>query len=690
MTRPLTIALALLLIAVPAIAAPKLAPAKFDAKLTPRETFFGNPERTAPAVSPDGKQLAFLAPRDGVLNVWLAPGFDLASAVPITADTVRGIRNFLFALDGKHLLYTQDKGGDENWRVYAVDLTTKVTRDLTPMDKVTARIAGVSPKKPGVIVVALNDRVPELHDLHLLELATGKLTLLEKNSDGFADYTLDADYRVRFATRQTPDGGLEVLAKGKQGFTPYKKIAAQDSLTTSLVGFDATGTTLYLIDSAGRDTAALLAIDTSKAGPAKVLLEHPRADIDNVMIHPTTLTVEAASANYERSTWLFLDKAVEQELAELAKQTGPGDINVESRSLDDQRFIVSLVVDDGPVKFFSWDRASKSASFLFSNRPALEKIALSKMLPREIKSRDGLTLVSYLTLPKAADPDNDGTPSKPLPLVLLVHGGPWARDSWGLNGMHQWLASRGYAVLSVNYRGSTGFGKQFTNAGDKQWAGRMHDDLLDAVAWASNAKIADPKKVAVMGGSYGGYATLVGLTFTPDAFACGVDIVGPSNLQTLLASIPPYWAPMLDMFAARVGDPRTPEGKQLLEERSPLARAASIKKPLLIGQGANDPRVKQAEADQIVKAMQDQKIPVSYVLFPDEGHGFARPANRLAFNAVAETFLSQCLGGVAEPIGDDFTGSTIQVPAGADIVTGLKAALPKPAVEPTPTPAPKG
>ena len=285
--------------------------------------------------------------------------------------------------------------------------------------------------------------------------------------------------------------------------------------------------------------------------------------------------------------------------------------------------------------------------------------------------------MSYLSLPKSSDPKASGRPDHALPMVLFVHGGPWGRDDYGYNRYHQWLAGRGYAVLSVNFRGSTGFGKGFVNAGNKEWAGKMHDDLLDAVDWAVAQKIADPAKVALMGGSHGGYATLVGLTFTPDKFACGVDIVGPSNLVTLLSSIPPYWAAELDQMSKRVGDPRTDDGKKLLSERSPLTRVGSIQKPLLIGQGANDPRAKQAESDQIVKAMQDKKIPVTYVLFPDEGHGFARPVNRTAFNAVAEAFLAQCLGGPYEPVGDDFKASTITVPAGADQVVGIGEALPK-------------
>jgi dipeptidyl aminopeptidase/acylaminoacyl peptidase len=293
----------------------------------------------------------------------------------------------------------------------------------------------------------------------------------------------------------------------------------------------------------------------------------------------------------------------------------------------------------------------------------------------EIKARDGLTLVSYLSLPPGSDANGDGVPESPVPMVLNVHGGPWGRDTYGFDNEHQWLANRGYAVLAVNFRASTGFGKSFVNAGNKEWAGKMHDDLLDAIDWAVKNKITTKDKIAIYGGSYGGYATLVGLTFTPDTFACGVDIVGPSNLNTLFASIPAYWKAFFEELASRVGDPRTEDGKKLLNERSPLTRADAIKKPLLIGQGANDPRVKQAEADQIVKSMKDKNLPVTYVLFPDEGHGFARPANRTSFYAVAEGFLAQCLGGRYEPVGNDFKGSTIKVLEGAQYVPGLVEAL---------------
>jgi dipeptidyl aminopeptidase/acylaminoacyl peptidase len=335
------------------------------------------------------------------------------------------------------------------------------------------------------------------------------------------------------------------------------------------------------------------------------------------------------------------------------------------------------MMDDGPVRYYLFDRTAGKEKFLFTNRKALEKQPLQKMHPIVIKARDGMNLVSYLTLPPHADSPGRRRPGKPVPMVLLVHGGPWDRDEWRYNPVHQLLANRGYAVLSVNFRGSTGFGKHFVNAANKEWAAKMQDDLLDAVDWAIREKIADPNHVAIMGGSYGGYATLVGMTFTPDRFACGVDIVGPSNLATLLKASPAYWAPMVQMLKDRVGDWTTEEGTRLLAERSPLRHVQAIKRPLLIGQGAHDPRVKQAESDQIVQAMQRHTIPVTYVLFQDEGHGFARPPNDLAFYAITEAFLARFLGGRYEAIGDAFTDSSVTVPVEAADVPGLAGKLPQ-------------
>jgi dipeptidyl aminopeptidase/acylaminoacyl peptidase len=465
---------------------------------------------------------------------------------------------------------------------------------------------------------------------------------------------------------------------GKGAFREISKIPQQDSLTTQIAGFDLRSSKAYLTDSRDRDTAALVELDLATK-KTKVLLDDGQADVSDIIQHPTDKHVQAALASYDRLRWHVIDASLRADL-DVIQAAAPGDLQLLSRSLDDTKWIVASIVSDGPVKYWVYDRPKKKVNFLFTNRKALEGRKLAPMHPVLVKSRDGLELVSYLTLPLDADADGDGKPDAgkgPLPMVLLVHGGPWGRDDYRLDARHQWLASRGYAVLSVNFRGSTGFGKRFVNAADKQWSGKMHDDLLDAVAWAVKEKIADASRVAIDGGSYGGYATLVGLTQTPDTFACGVDIVGPSNLVTLLQAIPPYWESEVEQFTKRIGDHRTEEGRKFLLSISPITHVDRITKPLLIGQGANDPRVKQAESDSIVKAMQARKIPVTYVLYPDEGHGFARPENRTSFNAITEVFLAECLGGAYEPIGRDLEGSSVTVPAGASAIPTLSAALGK-------------
>ena len=645
-----------------------------DVPLVPRRVIFGNPDKAGPTLSDDGTKIAFRAAVDGVMNVWVGPADKPETAKPVTRDTSRGIRQYFWAYTNAHIIYLQDKGGDENWRVYSVDIASGETKDLTPFDKVAAQIQGVSDKFPNEILVALNNRNPELHDVYRINIATGARTLVQRN-DTYAGFVTDDDYKVRFAQAFRPDGGIDLLRRTDAGtFMPFESIGADDSLTTQPIGFDKSGQHLYLIDSRDRDTAALFSQDVA-TGAKTLLAEDARADAEGVLTHPKEKNIQAVSFNYDRVHWQVIDNSIEADLKYLQSVTD-GDVNVLSRTSDDAHWMVAYVKDNGPVRYYAYDRPAHSAKFLFTNRPTLESAKLAKMFPREIKSRDGLTLVSYLTLPVWSDPDGDGRPSSPVPMVLWVHGGPWARDDWGLDPYHQFFANRGYAVLSVNYRGSTGFGKRFTNAGNREWAGKMHDDLIDAVNWAVAEHIADAKKTVVAGGSYGGYSTLTGLTFTPDVFAAGVDIVGPSNLVTLLNSIPPYWKPQISMFTTRVGDNGSDDGRKFLESRSPLSRVDKIAKPLLIGQGANDPRVKQAESDQIVKAMQSKNLPVTYVLFPDEGHGFARPENNIAFLSVTEAFLAKHIGGRAEPIGDAFKGSTITVPHGAELVPGVQEALP--------------
>ena len=644
-----------------------------DVTLIPRKVLFGNPDRAMARLSPDGKNLSFLAPVDGVLNVWVGPAGDLEAAKPVTQDTVRGIRTYTWAFTSRHVLYIQDKGGDENWRIYCVDLNTNETRDMTPVDGVQARIEELSPRFPDKVLIAMNERNPQFHDLYLLDLVSGARELVLEN-DGFMGFVVDEALQVRLGVRMTMDGGIAIQKRTAEGaWTDYENIGMDDTLTTQPFGLDQSGRYLYMMDSRGRNTSACYQVDTETE--ARILLaEDPRADLDGVLFHPSQKTVQAVAFNYERKEWRILDPAIQEDMKFL-RTVADGDFEVVSRTYDDRAWVVAFTLDISPVRYYFYDRTNRTVKFLFTDRKELENQPLVKMHPVTILSRDGLNLVCYYSLPMGSDSDGDGIPDTPLPLVLFVHGGPWGRDVWGYNPFHQWLANRGYAVLSINFRASTGFGKDFINAGNLEWGGKMHDDLIDAAEWAKANKVAEPSMVAIMGGSYGGYATLAGLTFTPGYFACGVDIVGPSNLITLLETIPPYWAPQLELLTSRVGDHRTESGRAFLESRSPLTFADKIRRPLLIGQGANDPRVKQAESDQIVQAMQAKDIPVTYVLYSDEGHGFARPENRMSFNAIAEAFLAGNLEGRYEPVGSDFQNSSLQVPNGVDLVPGIRSAL---------------
>jgi dipeptidyl aminopeptidase/acylaminoacyl peptidase len=487
-----------------------------------------------------------------------------------------------------------------------------------------------------------------------------------------AGYVTDLDLKPKLAQKNTAEGS-EVFRRVGDKWVSLFKIAQEDSLTTAPLAIEADGKTAIVQSSIGRDKAAVVRVDI-ETGKTTVLGASDLADVDQVWFDPKTVRPYAFTYNYIKPAISVLDPAIKKDVDLLTKQLGEG-FTVTNRTLDDS--IWTLVTDGprAPATAYLYERKPGKITKLFEQRPALAKAPLVPMHSLELKARDGLTLVSYLSLPPGSDANDDGIPDKPVPLVLNVHGGPWGRDTYGFDNEHQWLANRGYAVLSVNFRASTGFGKGFVNAGNREWGAKMHDDLLDALEWAIAKKVTTADKIAIYGGSYGGYATLAGLTLTPDVFACGVDIVGPSNLETLLASIPPYWKSFYEELASRVGDPRTEEGKKLLAERSPLTHVAAIKKPLLIAQGANDPRVKQAESDQIVKAMKDKGLPVTYVLYPEEGHGFARPTNRTSFYAIAEGFLSQCLGGRYEPIGDDFKGATLKVLEGAANVPGLTDAL---------------
>ena len=608
---------------------------KLSSPIIPRDVLFGNPERAAPQISPDGTQLGYLASVNGVLNVWIrtiGKNDDRA----ITDDKYRGIRNFLWQYDNKHILYTQDIGGDENWRLYQTAIATKQTKDLTPYEKVRVDIVAYSWKTPDTILVQMNKRNPQVFDVYRVDLKSANMDVDTENPGDVAGWQADNALQVRAAQIQTPDGGTIVRVRDDLKSLWRELIRwGPDETFGNVVGFTPDDKRLWVTTSLDYNAARLLEIDVA-SGKQKVVAEDPNFDVNTTINNPKTNALEAVSFTRQRTEYEFIDPAVKADF-EILRKVRDGDIDGIAVNLDNTKWVVTFVSDNAPVYWYLYDRASKQATLLFSNRPALEKYKLATMKPIEFTARDGMKLYGYLTTPV-------GLEAKNLPMVLFVHGGPWGRDVWGLNSYAQWLSNRGYAVLQINFRGSTGYGKKYVNAGDRQWAGAMHTDLLDSKDWAVKTGVADAEKVCVMGGSYGGYATLAAVAFSPDSFACGVDIVGPSNLNTLLKTVPPYWSTLLSTFRKRMGD-----SEEFLKTQSPLFKADQIKVPLLIGQGANDPRVNKAESDQIVAAMRKNDKPVVYYVFPDEGHGFARPVNNMAFNAATEEFLAKYLGGRFEP-----------------------------------------
>lgn len=603
--------------------------------LIPRETLFGNPTNVVPQISPDGNMLAYIAPSNGVLNVWVRTIGQQNDRV-ITNDTLRGIRRYFWAADNKHVMYLQDVGGDENWRLYGVNLETAEIKDLTPYEKVQVQIVDRNKHFPNELLIAMNKENPQLFDVYHLNLESGELTLVANNPGNVIAWLTDADFNVRCAMASTPAGGFELWVRPneKSAWSTVLTWDSNDALTSGPVSFTKDGKSLYLQDSRNVNAGRLVKMEL-ESGNIEVIAQDPQYDVANALIHPDEYTIQAVSFYRAREEWTVLDPSIQADFDAIAK-LDKGDFNIIDRDNADNTWVISFMKDDGPISYYAFDRKLKKGAFLFDHRPELKKYELASMEPVSFVSRDGLTIHGYITFPK-------GKSKKNLPLVLNVHGGPWSRDRWGFNSEAQWLANRGYACLQVNFRGSTGYGKEFLNAGDKEWGGKMHNDLVDAVKWAVQQGYADSNRVAIYGGSYGGYAALVGATFTPDLFRCAVDIVGPSNLTTWITSIPPYWATFRDLLYRRVGHPETEA--EFLKSRSPLFKADQIKIPMLIAQGANDPRVPQAESEQIVAALKEKGIDHQYMLFPDEGHGFARPENRLKFYAAAEEFLAKHLGG---------------------------------------------
>ncbi|MGE0829577.1 MAG: prolyl oligopeptidase family serine peptidase [Hyphomonadaceae bacterium] len=650
------------------------------ARLIPRADIFGDPAFAAAAINPQGDRIAYLASANGVQHVFVAPIEAVARARAVTADAPRGVRDFLWAETGRHILYLRDDAGDENWRLNVVGVDTGEQRELTPQGA-QAEIVGYSPAEPNIVIVALNDRDRAWRDLYRIDILTGERTLLVRNTRRFAEFYVDRSNRVRLALQTTSEGGAELWSRDAAGaWRRLLQIPFEDAASSRFLTFESDSRHFLMLDSTGRDRAGLVRVDAA-TGEKTLLGESQRADIVDVWLNPLTRAPQAFVAEYLRREWRPVDPAALADIDFLDAQLA-GEPRVLSRTRDDRAWIVQEEGPTTPTRTWLYRRgpdAPPRLTLLFRNRPALESRTLAPMIPVEIQARDDLTLVSYLTLPLGADANDDSRPEAPLPLVLAVHDGPWARDSYGLNPTHQWLANRGYAVLSVNFRGSAGLGKAFLNAGNREWGGQVREDLLDAVQWAVDEGIARADRVAIMGSSFGGYAALAGLAFTPDRYACGVSLSGPSNLAGFVESTPPAWEAHRAELYERVGDPRDAAEAQRLRDQSPLFRAARMRGPLLIAQGARDPRVPRADADQIAAALSVRGNQSVYLLYPDEAHGLSRTPNRLSFYAVAENFLARCLGGLAQPLSDrDFAGASARTLAGIDYLPGLRERAPPP------------
>ena len=633
-----------------ALVVPLAVQAQTQPPLLDRELFFGDPEISGAQLSPDGQYISFIKPFKGTRNVWVKKaGEPFAAAKVLTADMKRPVTQYFWARDSKYVLYVQDQGGDENYNVYAVDpaaapaagADVPAARNVTDAKGARALIYDVPKNEPGILYVGLNDRDKAWHDLYRLEIATGKRTLMRQNTEKIAGWVFDNAGKLRLAARTTDSGSTEILRVDDKVFTPVYTCSVFESCGP--VHFHQDGQRVYMETSKGEGDLSRLILFDPATGKEELVESDPAKKVDFGAAHFSEVTDALVATTYldDKPRWYFRDTALEADFRLLEKKLAGRTVNLGSSTADERMFIVSATSDVEPGETFVFDRKTKQLTSQYVIREKLPRGALSPMTPVRYTSKDGLEIPAYLTVPR-------GTSGKNMPAIVVPHGGPWARDDWGYDGIAQFLANRGYVVLQPNFRGSTGYGKKFLNAGNRQWGDLMQDDITWGVKYLVAQGIADPKRVGIMGGSYGGYATLAGLAFTPDVYAAGVSIVGPSNIITLLDSIPPYWEAVRTVFNERLGNPNTPEGRKQLERQSPINSATKITTPLLVLQGANDPRVKQAESDQIVIALRDRGFPVEYIVAPDEGHGFARPVNNMAGFATIETFLAKHLGGRAQ------------------------------------------
>lgn len=652
--------------------APVAAPV--EAPLILRADMFGDAYRSGAQLSPRGDRVAFLASRDGANNLFVLSVGAMDEPRPVTDDKDQGISRFTWAEDSTTLLFLQDGAGGET-RLYAVDASgAGPPRALTP-PATHAKIIGLSAADPTGVLVEFGARGSDTPDVVRVDVITGARTVIERNQGGaqaYAHYFVDRDNHVRLALRNDADGSAEMFARPASGgrWTSLFTIPLEDTQTARPIAFAADGASFLMLDSTGRDRAALVRVDAA-TGVKTVLGESARADVDDVWLDPATNTPHAYAAEYLRPEWRALDNDGQADLDFLDRQL-TGDFSVVSRSADNTRWIVVEAAPTTPPRTYLYERGdTRRLSLLFRQRPNLEHAPLQAMTPIEIEARDGLTLVSYLTLPPGADANNDGRPDQPLPLVIIAHDGPWSRQSYGFDPMHQWLANRGYAVLSVNFRGSSGFGKAFLNAGNREWGGKMLDDLTDAVQWVAQNGIAQADRIAIIGEGFGGYAVLNALSLTPTQYRCGVSYGGPANLTSFLSN----YAGDIDrsQLYQRIGDPRTADGRKLLYDQSPLYRAAQIRSPLLLALGGHDPIASRADADQIALALRARGTNATYLVFPDDGAALTRTRDRLAYLAVLEHFLGDCLGGRVGPVGGALEGANLIAYEGAMNVPGLSA-----------------
>jgi len=650
--------------------------------LIPLQQLMAQASFTVPQISPDGRQISYIAPLDNVPNLFVADIDDLDSARALTHFTDSGVRGtdvsgqvmYRWSFDSKRIIYPKDYGGDEHWDIHVVDVETGEDRNLTPLPEKEVSIIAYGRSHPDEALITIEDFGKSNPDVYRLNLDSGERTLVQEN-DGSLAYVADNNLDIRLSVSFNAEGGLDFYRFGEDGEGDLiYQVAAEDlpALTSAvyqkIIRFDADNENLYLYDARLRDKAALVALNM-ESGDLQVLAEDDRVDIGGVIYSPIDNEVQGFATNWDRTQWTAIDEDIAADLAELDRLE-EGDWRILGRSDDDSTWIVEYMAADKPITFYRYNRASKSGERLFSSTPQLEGLPLSDMHPFVYTTDDGLPMVSYITLPPWTDPDGDGRPDEPVPVVAYIHGGPSdERALYAFGPIVHWLANRGYGFLFLNFRGSAGFGKAYMNAQKLEWGGKMHQDVLDQVEWAIEQGIADPDKVAILGGSYGGYETLVAMTMTPDVFACGIDIVGPSNLEIFM----PHWDE--DRMGETIGDPRTEEGRAFLRSRSPINFAHQTRNPVLIAQGANDSRVPQEQSDTVVQKMQEAGAEVTYAVYPDEGHGFLRPANSMAFYAIIEVFLHECLGGRYEPITDQIEGSSVEVPVGAEHIPGLPEAL---------------